>query len=144
VTLEASRARLDVALEGLARLALTRVDGRHGRFQETLMPTLASLDVVDYAFVDGHHDEQATLDYWEQIAPRLADPAIVVFDDIAWSPGMASAWHTLTADSRVKLAVDLETVGFCLVGSLPADDVVKIPFVGGQLDDVSNEIAAAS
>jgi predicted O-methyltransferase YrrM len=144
VTLEASRARLDVALEGFTRLALTRVDGRHGRFQETLMPTLEHLGVVDYAFVDGHHDEEATLEYWEQIAPRLADPAIVVFDDIAWSPGMANAWDAITADPRVKLAVDMETIGFCLVGSFPKGGLLKIPFVGGQLGDISKVITAAS
>jgi predicted O-methyltransferase YrrM len=144
VTLEASRGRLDVALEGLTRLALTRVEGRYGRFQDTLMPTLARLDVIDYAFVDGHHDEEATLEYWEQIAPRLADPAIVVFDDISWSPGMANAWDAITADPRVKLAVDMEIIGFCLVGSFPKGDLLNIPFVGGQLDDISKVITAPS
>lgn len=144
VTLEASRGRLDVALESFTHLALTRVHGRHGRFQETLMPTLEQLGVIDYAFVDGHHDEEATLRYWEQIVPRLADPAIVVFDDIAWSPGMVSAWEAITADPRTKLAVDMEAVGFCVVGSFPKDGLLKIPFVGGQLHDIAAELTAAT
>jgi predicted O-methyltransferase YrrM len=144
VTLEASRARLDMALEGFVCLGLTRVDGWHGRFQQTLMPTLEHLGVVDYALVDGHHDEQATLGYWGQIAPQLADPAIVVFDDIAWSRGMADAWDAITADARVKLAVDMEVIGFCVVGSIPEGGLLEVPFVGGQLDQLSKEMTRAS
>lgn len=132
VTLEAARSRLDVAVEGLELLRLRRVEARHGRFQETLAPTLAALRTVDYAFVDGHHDEQATLAYWRELAPRLADPAIVVFDDIAWSEGMADAWSAITDDSRVKLAVDMETIGFCIVGSVRDEDLIRIPFVEGR------------
>ena len=59
-----------------------------GRFQDVLDDTLADLREVDYVFIDGHHDEKATLDYFNRIYPFLSKNAIVLFDDISWSEGM--------------------------------------------------------
>jgi hypothetical protein len=51
--------------------------------------------------------------------PFLAGTALLVFDDIAWSPGMKRAWSTIVNDWRVATAVDLGPVGLCVVGGAP-------------------------
>lgn len=81
------------------------------------MPTLHDLEQIDYAFVDGHHKEQATFDYFEQIPPFAAEPSVLGFDDISWSDGMRRAWNVISASPRIKIAVDLSKLGICVLSS---------------------------
>ncbi len=109
-TLEGEPAYIDIAREGFEHLGI-RPEVVAGRFQDTLTPALDDLGQVELAFVDGHHEEEATLAYFELLLPRLAPGAIVVFDDIAWSEGMENAWRTITARPEVGAAVDLRRLG---------------------------------
>lgn len=99
----------ELGLDGIATVVT-------GRFQDTLDGVLRERAPVDYAFVDGHHDEHATLAYFDQIHPHLAERAVVVFDDVAWSAGMRRAWAALQADERIRVALDLGAVGVCVTG----------------------------
>ena len=85
-----------------------------GRFQDTLPGILARMGQVDFAFIDGHHDEQATLDYWHQVHHRLTARSFVVFDDIDWSAGMRRAWRRIKASRVVSCSIDLGKFGLCL------------------------------
>jgi predicted O-methyltransferase YrrM len=87
-----------------------------GRFLDVLPGLLARTAPLDYVFIDGHHDGPSTIGYFAQIHPGLSPGAVVVFDDVAWSRGMAEAWTTIQADPRVRVAVSLGTMGVCIVG----------------------------
>jgi predicted O-methyltransferase YrrM len=115
VTLEGAQAIAEIARSNFQRLGLDSVEIVVGRFDETLPKVLTETQPVDYVFIDGHHDERATVAYFEQILPFLADSALLVFDDITWSDGMARAWKTIAGDRRVGVAVDLGPVGLCVV-----------------------------
>ena len=115
-TLEGAPEIADAARGHLDLLGLDRVTVVTGRFEETLSDVLADAAPVDLAFIDGHHDEAATLRYFDQIHPFLAPDALVVFDDIAWSEGMTRAWRAIAADQRIRTAVSMRSVGVCLVG----------------------------
>jgi predicted O-methyltransferase YrrM len=115
VTLEGAPAVAELARAHLGRLGLGRAEVVVGRFRDTLPAVLEARRPVDYVFVDGHHDEHATLGYFERLLPFLADSALLVFDDIAWSDGMRRAWTTLARDPRVTSAVGLGPVGLCLI-----------------------------
>jgi predicted O-methyltransferase YrrM len=117
VTLEGATSLADIARNNFKQLDLDTVEVVPGRFQDTLTGVLTNRQPVDYVFVDGHHDEQATRAYFEHILPFLAEKALLVFDDIAWSKGMKRAWNTLAKDSRVGVAVDFGPVGLCVVSS---------------------------
>ena len=52
--------------------------------------------------IDGHHDEQATIAYFEKFIPYLSKNSIIVFDDISWSDGMRRAWNTIEKNEMVK------------------------------------------
>ena len=113
-TIDASKARVEVARGVLARLSLDgAVDSRLGRFQD-VVPDVLSEGPVGYAFIDGHHDEHATLEYLDLVHPHLTAPAVVVFDDIAWSEGMERAWAALRADDRAEAAVEVLGMGICV------------------------------
>lgn len=117
ITMEGSKAFAAIAAQTVAGLGLSsQVRIVAGPFHQTLAETLAELGRVDYAFIDGHHDEQATVQYFEQILPRLGERAVIVFDDIRWSPRMRRAWARVCQHPRVDVAVDLRTVGICLTG----------------------------
>jgi predicted O-methyltransferase YrrM len=117
VTLEGAASLADIARNNFQQLDLDIVEAVVGRFQDTLNDVLTNRQPVDYVFVDGHHDEQATRAYFEQILPFLAEKALLVFDDITWSEGMRRAWNTLVKDRRVDVSVDLGPVGLCIVDS---------------------------
>lgn len=115
-TLEGAPSLAAHSRRNLAALALDNVVVVEGRFDQTLPGVLADAGRLDYAFIDGHHDEAATVAYFHALLPQLAPGAVLVFDDIAWSPGMQRAWQAISADPRVRVAVDLRAVGICVLG----------------------------
>ena len=114
-TLEGALAIAERARTNLEELSVP-AEVTVGRFQDTLGPLLEERPAIDFAFVDGHHDRDATIAYFEQLAPHVGEAGALVFDDVAWSPGMAEAWSRIRSDPRVGLAVDLFKVGICSLG----------------------------
>lgn len=117
ITLEGARPLAELAAGNLEELGLRQARVVPGRFQDTLGEVLRENAPVDFVFVDGHHDEHATLGYFGQVVPHIADGAVVVFDDIGWSAGMARAWSSIASDPRVGHALDLGAVGLCIIAS---------------------------
>jgi hypothetical protein len=115
ITLEGSEMLASLAKEGFQLLNLDNVQVVVGRFQDTLNQVLHQNTPIDYAFIDGHHDEKATWAYYEQILPFLAAKSVLVFDDISWSTGMQRAWQKIETDPRVKFSLDLSQVGVCII-----------------------------
>lgn len=115
VTLEGADSLAEVAKKNLFGLGLHDVEVVVGKFQDTLTPVLSRQQKVDYVFVDGHHDEEATLKYLDRIYEFLDRPSVVVFDDIAWSEGMKRAWRAIRSDPRISTAIDLGPVGLCAI-----------------------------
>jgi predicted O-methyltransferase YrrM len=72
-----------------------------GPFSRTLQPTLKN-GPFGFAFIDGHHDGDATIDYFNQIKPALTKNAVVMFDDIDWYTDMARAWSEIQRDPGFK------------------------------------------
>ena len=91
ITLEGAPALAEIARKNLQELGLDRARVINGRFEDELPRVLANSTPVDYAFIDGHHDEQATIRYFQQFLSHLSPQAIVVFDDLSWSAGMRRA-----------------------------------------------------
>lgn len=115
VTLEGAESLASVAQRNFQSLGLDNVSIVIGRFQDTLEEALHEYGTMDYVFIDGHHDEKATINYFEQIVPFLADRAVLVFDDISWTEGMKRAWSRIERDESVKISVDLSRVGICVI-----------------------------
>ncbi len=119
-TLEGSPYRLAIAREIHNRLNLKNITHVEGFFEDTLESTLKQIGPVDFIFLDGNHQYQPTLDYFERIILKAAPDAVFVFDDIRWSQGMERAWQQLRADTRLGLTLDLDRIGIGVKAANPS------------------------
>ena len=110
-TMDASPHRIAVARRLHRDIGLTNVDYVVGLFDDTLVETLDRLPEIDFAFIDGNHQYQPTLDYFAAIADKSSPGAVLVFDDIRWSDGMKQAWAEIKVSPRFKLIADMHRFG---------------------------------
>ena len=116
ITLDGAAELIEIAKSHLRELELEDVcELVTGRFSDTLPGVLSDRRPIDLAFIDGHHDGDATLQYFEDFLPHLAESAVLVFDDIHWYQSMTEAWVTLTKSPHVVVAIELDAVGICVV-----------------------------
>ena len=57
-------------------------------------------------FIDGNHQKEATLSYFEKLLPTVHNDSVMIFDDIHWSKGMEEAWEEIKAHPKVKVSID--------------------------------------
>lgn len=111
VTLDGSLQQAEIARATFHQLGLSNVTVRVGRFKDTLIPALNEMKPVSFVFVDGHHDEGATCQYFDTIRQYLDVENVIILDDIRWSEGMKNAWRYVGSQSE---AYDLGPVGACI------------------------------
>lgn len=115
VTLEGSPARSKYAESVLSKMNLVDIDFVVGLFNQTLDPLLEEYQDIDFCYIDGHHDGDATIEYFDKISPVLSDGAIVVIDDITWSEDMNRAWNVIREKQEIVLTVDTYMMGICVI-----------------------------
>ena len=57
-------------------------------------------------FVDGNHNKEATLHYFELLLKNTTTNAVLIFDDIYWSPQMTEAWEVIQKHPNVTVSID--------------------------------------
>jgi predicted O-methyltransferase YrrM len=122
ITVDASPYRIELAKHVWNNLALTNVEPVTGFFADVLPEVCRSCKPIEMAFIDGHHQYQATLDYFDIIYAHAAPNCIFVFDDIRWSPDMERAWGELKKDRRFSIVVDGGAMGVCRGGGARRSD----------------------
>lgn len=78
-----------------------------GKFEDTLQTALNQLVKLDFAFIDGNHRREPTLDYFQKCLAHAHEGTVLIFDDIHWSTDMESAWADIKEHPSVRLTVDL-------------------------------------
>ncbi len=116
-TIEGDKNVAKIAKDNIEALNCMNIKQRIGKFQDILPSVLSEMKIIDFAFIDGHHDEEATIKYFEQIKPFLSKSAILVFDDISWSEGMIKAWNHIKNDKIFNSYDDLNKIGICYLGN---------------------------
>jgi len=129
-TVEGDGGLADLARGHLAELGVAgRVTVVTGRFADVLPELLASIGPFDMAFVDGHHEEAATLAYWDLMREHLSPGALAIFDDIEPSRPVRRAWKRIVAaeaPAGARLA-DLVGLGLLFLPDARAYDVGATP-----------------
>jgi len=111
MTLEGEEELAEEAQLTFDQLEIDHVTIKTGPFSEQLPEALEELNSLDFAFIDGNHCYEATVDYFYQCKSFAHNGTIMVFDDIRWSGGMMNAWQTIINDPGVTVSIDLFFVG---------------------------------
>jgi predicted O-methyltransferase YrrM len=111
ITLEGDPNIAKVAQTMHQKAGLNNIKIITGPFAETLAPTLMDLPGIDLAFIDGHHQYEATKKYFDQIIEKCHAGSIIILDDIYWSEGMTRAWEEVIKHPKVSLTIDLYDIG---------------------------------
>jgi predicted O-methyltransferase YrrM len=125
ITLEGCPQLTAIANKHLRLLGIEDFAVRAGHFENTLTKALKDLEPIEMAYIDGHHEEGATISYFNQVLTRASDKAVVLVDDIYWSEGMTNAWKTIKAHPRVRQSVDVFQFGIIFL----CPDLAKQDFV---------------
>ena len=100
-----------IARSNFELLKLPNIQILEGNFNNTFFPVIQQLESVDFAFVDGNHQFQPTLDYFYALKEKRNTASVFIFHDIHWSKGMQNAWETIKKDADVTLTIDLFNMG---------------------------------
>jgi predicted O-methyltransferase YrrM len=114
-TCEGSAAIASIAKQNFEVLQLKNVRLIEGDFAKTLSPLLANLSKIDFAFADGNHRKEPTLNYFQQLLNHSTATTILVFDDIHWSAEMEGAWNAIKQHPQVTLTIDLFFIGIVFI-----------------------------
>lgn len=127
-TLEGSPETAAIAKETFINAGLDKIELIVGNFDDTLTGIINSLDKVDFVFVDGNHQKDATLRYFEWCLPKVHENTLLIFDDIYWSEGMKEAWTQIKAHPKVTVTIDLFWIGLVYFrkGQVKEDFKIKI------------------
>jgi predicted O-methyltransferase YrrM len=116
ITIEGAPTLAARARENLSALDLRNVSIVCGKFTDMLPTVCAEYAPFDFVFIDGHHDRQATIDYFNILLPFTQPNSVCIFDDIRWSDGMIAAWDSVRHNERVQTSVGLKQLGICVIG----------------------------
>lgn len=111
LTLEGCPQLSAIASKNLSLLGVGNYEVRAGHFKKTLTNALQNIGYVEFAYLDGHHEEQATIRYFNEVLKFASEKAVILIDDIYWSKGMTAAWETIKAHPRVRQSVDVFQFG---------------------------------
>jgi predicted O-methyltransferase YrrM len=127
-TLEGCPQTAKVAKEVFEKANIRNIRQVIGNFDETLKGVIDDLDQLDFVFVDGNHQKDATLKYFEWCLPKVHENTLLIFDDIYWSEGMKEAWEIIKAHPRVTLTIDLFWIGLVYFkkGQVREDFLIRI------------------
>lgn len=79
-------------------------------FDEELQ--LLGNQTYDLIYVDGNHQKDSTLKYFDSLLHNVHNNSIIIFDDIHWSKGMTEAWETIKQHPKVTVSIDTFFWGF--------------------------------
>lgn len=111
ITIEGSAVISEIAKKNFYALGLSNIELLTGNFDDILPKILAKHPVIDFAFVDGNHRKQPTINYFDLLIQHIGDFSVLIFDDIHWSSDMEEAWQEIKNDERVMLTIDLFFLG---------------------------------
>jgi predicted O-methyltransferase YrrM len=114
-TLEGAVDLAEVSRQNLGHLGFGNVDVVLGTFDRTVHDTAQRMTPIDFALIDGSHQEDPAVRYFNSLAAHAAERSLIVLDDVALSSGMKRAWTTVRHHPDVIRSLDLGKFGVCLL-----------------------------
>ena len=106
LTIEGCKTTSAVAQEQFNHFKMHNIQLLNGEFNEVL----DSDDIINtefqLIFVDGNHNKEATMAFFNTLLTNIDNDSIMIFDDIYWSKGMTEAWEKIKEHPQVRVSVD--------------------------------------
>lgn len=116
-TFEGNPTIVDFANRMHKNLNINNVFIVNGDFEDTLDKNLSKINLISFAFIDGNHQENATIRYFEKVLKKCNEDSIIVLDDIYWSKAMNQAWNKIKRYEQVSASIDLFQIGIVFLKS---------------------------
>jgi predicted O-methyltransferase YrrM len=110
-TMEGCEEKTEYAQKLIFENGLENVHFVNGTFKNELPNVLDKMGQVDLVFIDGDHQYNSTLKYFEQVYPFIGNDTVVILDDLRWSKGMEKAWEEIKASKKVSVTLDIFQFG---------------------------------
>jgi len=114
-TCEGATSIADIAGETFDAMRIKNIEIVRGDFNVSLPSLLSTIPPVNFAFIDGNHRKEPTLQYFQQLLNHSTASTIFVFDDLHWSSEMEEAWFAIQQDPAVTLTIDLFFIGIVFI-----------------------------
>ncbi|MDN3664401.1 O-methyltransferase [Algibacter miyuki] len=111
-------------IQGLCDIAETRfksITPNHDNFNiicglyDDVLPAIIETDTkFDLIFIDGNHTYDATLRYYKMLLSNVSEKAIIIFDDINWSPEMIKVWQEIKK-TDYSYSIDFFKLGLIII-----------------------------
>lgn len=111
ITIEACNQCASIAKQTFIQQHCNNIQTNIATFDEALPSIIANCNHIDFAFIDGNHRGDATLNYFHLLLQKSHSNTIFVFDDIHWTRDMFEAWQTICQHPQVSLTIDLFQFG---------------------------------
>ena len=83
----------------------------------------AEMQPIEVAYIDGHHDEAATIEYVRALLPHLAHGSLLILDDIHLYSEMWRAWQAIIRTAGFSAALNVGRFGLLVWEG--GDDVAR-------------------
>lgn len=127
-TIEGNEERYQLALGMFSKWRVENVVAEHDDFARAIARFRQSGERFDMVFIDGDHDFDPTMKYFEQSLKILNSGGIIVVDDIYWSPSMNRAWQAIQAHAATTITIDLYRLGLVFIGRQQAKQHFRVRF----------------
>lgn len=127
-TLEGCPQTAGVAKKVFSEAGVDGINVITGNFDDTLPGVLKNEDKLDLVYIDGNHQYDATIRYFDWCLPKVHEGTMLIFDDIYWSDGMKKAWAEIINHPSVTATVDLFWIGLVFFKPGQAKEHFKIRF----------------
>lgn len=111
ITIEGCPNISSIANNNFAKLNISNIKLYTGDFDDVLPGVLKSVPNINLAFIDGNHQKEPTIRYFDLCLERATNDSCFIFDDIHWSNEMQQAWNYVIKNKKVTLSVDLFYMG---------------------------------
>ena len=105
-TIEGCKETFEVAKEQFEHFQFKNIQLINSEFSSALNSSEIKDLKFDLIYLDGNHNKEATVNYFDKLLSNINNETIMVFDDIHWSKGMMEAWETIKKHPEVTVTID--------------------------------------
>lgn len=105
-TIEGCKETAEIAQEQFEFFKLNNIQLINSEFDSALNSSEINHSKFDLIYLDGNHNKDATLDYFNTLLSNTHNETVMIFDDIHWSKSMTEAWNIIKEHPQVTVSVD--------------------------------------